>query len=499
LRINESTEHPMTSCRVTLAKLLAPVLVVALAGLTVHCGDDGSGITRPTEPLIALSSVSASFTATAGGAPPALQRINIANGGGGTLDGLAATISYAAGQSTGWLTSTLSSTEAPSALSLMIAPGTLTPATYTATIAVTSGAASNSPQNVTVTLEVAASERPTIVLSVSSLAFTAAEAGLDPAAQTVDVISGTGGTLSGLASAVTYTPGQSSGWLTVSLNQTTTPSTLTVAPHTEPLTAGTYTAEVDVASPVAPNSPQTVSVTFIVTPPPEALLYGVNASTDGLSIYDSRTGAATFIGPLDPNNQLYASPVAMALRPTDGRLFVWNNSSSGSSTGVLLTVDPATGQGTSVSSAPQGVLGALAFSPSGALYGVNTELYAVDPTTGVKTLIGPLGSGVQVAGADFDCSGTLYGVELRSGPERLVTINTGTGAATEVATLSQDIGIIGSIAFMPSGVLVGSGFDGPFGDILFDLDITGAVTNVRSISGTGGAPQGMASTRICTF
>jgi hypothetical protein len=81
-----------------------------------------------------------------------------------------------------------------------------------------------------------------------------------------------------------------------------------------------------------------------------------------------------------------------------------------------------------------------------------------------------------------------------------VTIDLLTGAATVLATLSQDIGIIGSIAFMPSGTLVGSGFGGPSGDILFDLDLAGTVSNVRSVSSAaGGSPQGMASTRVCTF
>jgi hypothetical protein len=242
-----------------------------------------------------------------------------------------------------------------------------------------------------------------------------------------------------------------------------------------------------------------VSVTFIVIPPPEAILYGVNSSSDGLSVYDSRTGTGSFIGPLDPDNGRYTTPIAMALRPTDSKLFVWSNTGGVDDGGVLLTVDPATGLATPVSTTPQGQLGALAFSPSGPLYGVDDALYAVDPATGVRTLIGSLGLGLRVAGADFGCDGVLYGVDLSLGTERLVTIDLVTGAATVLATLSQDIGIIGSIAFMPSGTLVGSGF-GALGNILFDLSLAGVVSNVRPVSAAaGGVPQGMASTRICTF
>jgi len=448
-------------------------------------------------PLIAVASTANSFTATQGGGNPDPQTIAVSNGGGGTLTGLAAKVSYGTGQPTGWLKASLNRTKAPATLTLTATTGALAAGTYNATVAVTSGVASNSPQNVTVTFTVAP-PAPTIVLSSPTLTFTAGEGGTDPAPQTVQVTSGTAGALTGLTATVAYPTPPPTEWLTVTLDPTTAPSTLTATPHLSGLSAGTYTANVAIASTAASNTPQTVSVTFIVMPPPDFLLYGVNSSTDGLSVYDSRTGAGSFIGPLDPTTNRYTTPIAMTLRQTDSKLFVWSNSGDAGN-GVLLTVDPSTGLGTSVSTTPQGQLSALAFSPGGALYGVDDALYAVDPSTGVKTSIGSLGLGLRVAGADFGCDGVLYGVELSLGPERLVSIDLTTGAATVLGTLSQDIGIIGSIAFMPvTGTLVGSAF-GALGDILFDLSLTGAVTNVRPITATGGAPQGMASNRICTF
>src|SRR5208337_2483679 len=80
-----------------------------------------------------------------------------------------------------------------------------------------------------------------------------------------------GGTLSGLSASVSYTSG--SGWLgTPSLNPTTAPATLTVQPNTTSLAVGTYMATVSVSSGVASNSPQTVSVTFVVAPSSDAKL-----------------------------------------------------------------------------------------------------------------------------------------------------------------------------------------------------------------------------------
>ena len=53
----------------------------------------------------------------------------------------------------GWLTATLSGTEAPATITLNANKGSLTPGTYSATIPVSSSIATNSPQNVTVTLK----------------------------------------------------------------------------------------------------------------------------------------------------------------------------------------------------------------------------------------------------------------------------------------------------------------------------------------------------------
>ncbi len=242
------------------------------------------------------------------------------------------------------------------------------------------------------------------------------------------------------------------------------------------------------------------------------ILSGVNSSDDGLSLINSQTGAVSFVGRLDPNTNLYTTPVAMGVRPSDGEIFVWNNSGDGTSasaeTGVLLTVDPGTGQGTPVNSSTpsQGSLGALAFSPSGALYGfadrvvtpeegspyLVSDLVSVSPSTGVKTLIAQLSEELRIGGADLSCGGTLYGVELSTGSERLVTVDVTTGTVTVIGTLSPGISVIGSIVFDQFGTLIGSA-----GGTLFDINpTTGAVSNVRSVAG-GSSPQGLGATRTC--
>ena len=221
------------------------------------------------------------------------------------------------------------------------------------------------------------------------------------------------------------------------------------------------------------------------------VLYGVNAADDSLSTIDLETGEITLVGPLDPDPDIFVTPVAMAVRPSDGEIFVWNNSDRSSVTGVLLTVDPTTGIATHVdpTTPNQGTLQSLAFDPDGRLFGVDSALYEVDVSTGEKIYIGR--PGLRIGGADFDADGILYGVELSRYSDRLVIIDTDTAEATVVAKLDQNIGIIGSIMFTPDGTLIGTGFAGPFGNIFFDIDpADGMVSNIQSFSG-GFSPQGL--------
>ena len=212
--------------------------------------------------VIALAPGSATFSATVGGANPAAQTIAVTNSGVGALGGLAVgTITYGASETTGWLTATLNQATAPATLTLQPATGSLAAGTYHATVPVTSAAASNSPQTVAVTFTVAAG--PAIGLASTSLTFTATAGGADPASQPIAVTNSGGGALTGLAVG-TINYGSGSGWLTATLDSTHAPATLTVHAATGALAPGSYTATIPVTSPVASNSPRTVSVTFTV-------------------------------------------------------------------------------------------------------------------------------------------------------------------------------------------------------------------------------------------
>ncbi|MGH7462444.1 MAG: fibronectin type III domain-containing protein, partial [Longimicrobiales bacterium] len=189
------------------------------------------------------------------------------NAGGGALTGLSTAITYGAGQSSGWLSATLSTTTAPATLTLRAGASGLPTGVYNATVGVSSPIAQNTPQNISVTFTIGGAQ-PAIAVVPRLLGFSAVRGTANPPAQNLDVTNVGGASLTGLAVSVTYPGQQPGGWLTSSVSQGTAPATITVSATTGSLPTGTYTAALGVTSPVAMNSPQTVDVTFNVLEPP---------------------------------------------------------------------------------------------------------------------------------------------------------------------------------------------------------------------------------------
>ncbi len=213
-------------------------------------------------PAIQLSNTNVAFTATFQGTPPLAQTVNITNGGGGTLSGLAVgTITYGAG-ATNWLTASISPTTAPATLTLNVNQGTLAQGTYTATVPVTSSVAANSPVNVQVSMTVG--PPPMIVANPGNLSFGAFRGGNLPGQQNVAITNANAGAITGLSFTVSYTGSQ--GWLTVSwAGGTTTPATLIVRPNDTGLGRGTYNANIRVTSNMPGVAPRDIPVTYTIS------------------------------------------------------------------------------------------------------------------------------------------------------------------------------------------------------------------------------------------
>jgi fibronectin type 3 domain-containing protein len=93
-------------------------------------------------PAIVATPATVTFTSTSGGtASPAPIAVAITNGGGGTLSGLTATVSYPQGAAPGWLNAQLAGTSAPTTLTLTATRGALPVGTHRAVVRLTAAGA----------------------------------------------------------------------------------------------------------------------------------------------------------------------------------------------------------------------------------------------------------------------------------------------------------------------------------------------------------------------
>ena len=104
---------------------------------------------------------------------------------------------------------------------------------------------------------------PSMTVNPGTLGFTVIGGRDEPDAATAQVSNGGGGSLNGLGVQITY--GGTGGWLSATLSRDTAPATLTVRPTSTALTPGTHSATIRVTSAAAPS--KTVSVSYVVQDP----------------------------------------------------------------------------------------------------------------------------------------------------------------------------------------------------------------------------------------
>ena len=112
---------------------------------------------------------------------------------------------------------------------------------------------------------------PGINVAPAAIAFfdVAASATLQP--RQVAITNAGGGTLSGLSASVAY-GADAFGWLTIAIDSTTAPATMTVVGFADFLESGTYTATITISSTVAGVAPRDLPVTFTITTGPRLVI-----------------------------------------------------------------------------------------------------------------------------------------------------------------------------------------------------------------------------------
>ena len=240
-------------------------------------------VAAPTPPALSVTPASLSFSGTQGGSDPATKTLTVSNTGGGTM-------SWTTSDDVPWLT--VSPTSGTNGATITVTPSIsgLAAGTYTGTVTVDAGTATGSPAAIPVTLTVSAPPPPTLAVTPTSMTFTATQGGTNPAPQSASVTNTGSGSLD-----VSVTDDAS--WLSVTPATATAPATLSVAPNTSGLTAGTYTATVTVTATTtgATGSPKTIAVTLNVVPPTSSGLVGAWGfnETSGNTVTDASGNANT--------------------------------------------------------------------------------------------------------------------------------------------------------------------------------------------------------------
>jgi len=200
---------------------------------------------------------------------------------------------------------------------------------------------------------------------------------------------------------------------------------------------------------IGPNvAPRASSLDFS----PDGTLFGITGGA--LWSYDITTGAGVRVVDFQPfdctgfdcDGDVLTFALAIS---SNGRFFAASGGSTGPSGDTLVEINPNTGAVTAIGNivnAPSQT--GMDFAPNGTLYlesHTDDALYTVDISTGLATLVGPLGLSISTNDLTFDDStGTLFAsanvsdINPATGAafgNSLLTINLTTGAATFVTSI----------------------------------------------------------------
>ena len=259
-------------------------------------------------PAIGTSPTSLSFTVQQGGGNPAAQTLTISNIGGGILN-------WTASDSSAWMSLSSSSGTGAGSVSVSVTTGALPAGSYSGTVMLSAIGASPVivPVSFTVTTAPVA---PAIGASPASFSFTA-QAGSNPATQTLTINNTGGGTLN-------WTASDNAAWLTVSTASGTGNSPVTLAVNTASLAAGSYNSLITLSATGATTVTVPVALTVTAAPVPPA----IGASPTSLSFTAQQGGA-------NPAVQ------ALTISNTGGGTLTW----SASDDATWLSVAPTSGTG----------------------------------------------------------------------------------------------------------------------------------------------------------
>ena len=251
-------------------------------------------VSQPTEPTIAFGPNVLTFPASASGADPASQTLEIWNSGPGTLD-------WSMSDDAAWLTlapTSGSSTGEKDKVTVSVDIAGMGAGVYSATTTITAAGATNTPRTLAVTLTVTETEAPAIAVDPASLSFSAVAGQANPADKTLEIWNSGTGTLN-------WSVSDDAAWL--SLTPTSGSSTgdqdvVTIAASVDisGLTAGSYPATITITAAGATNTPRTAGVTLQISEGANGTAKSVATATGtGTALFVSNQGSIEQLASID--------------------------------------------------------------------------------------------------------------------------------------------------------------------------------------------------------
>lgn len=283
-------------------------------------------LSKEPPPKIWVSTKNLTFSAQEGGANSPSQTIKIKNSGEGTL-------SYDISTDANWLEVNPSSGNSKTqerSHSVVVDIAGKKEGTYDGTITITDPNATNSPQMVSVSLDITKEPPPEIWMSRDRLTFGATLGGSNPSPQDFYINNTGGGELS-------YNITSDASWLSV--NPTSGETRDTQRRHTafvniSGLGIGNHNGTLTVSDPAASNSPQRINVTLNIS--------GILDDNEvGISISPSSGGTGTIVT-ITISIKGNTSPIASAFGLNlnyDASVFQYQNTSKGTLTSSWAAVD----------------------------------------------------------------------------------------------------------------------------------------------------------------
>lgn len=236
-------------------------------------------------PTILLTPATIAFTGESGDAPPPSKTILVTNVGEGDL---VLTVSDDAP----WLTVSPITSRAPSVLTILANPGSLSPGFYSESVRIDGAHADNSPQLLIVSFSVIEATPVTMIVTPDSLLFEKLTGAADPDMQEIlieaapeqaldvdphflhftkfdgfpDPVSQTFEIENVGTGVMDYLVTKEVPWLTVTPSSGTAPDTVEVTVAQGALAPGTYETTITVTSIGAVGSPRLIPVQFIIEP-----------------------------------------------------------------------------------------------------------------------------------------------------------------------------------------------------------------------------------------